>query len=196
MMKFPLNFSFKIVALANKIFVRDADQNVIGYAHQKFFKLKEDIRIYSDENQSRQIYNIRADRIIDFSANYIFFNEAGIEIGSIRRQGMRSIWKATYHLCDANRNEIMVINEENAWRKVGDALLSEVPILGMFTGYFMNPSYLVSKMNGSVIARLNKEPAFFESSFQLTKNAELSETEEQLIYLGTLMMTLLERRRG
>ncbi len=195
-MKFPIDFNFKIIALANRVYVRDAHQNVIGFAHQKFFKLKEDIRIYSDESQNRQIYNIRADRILDFSANYTFYNENGIEIGSIRRQGMRSIWKATYHLCDANRTEIMQINEENAWRKVGDALLSEIPILGMFTGYFMNPSYLVSKMNGSVVARLDKQPAFFESKFQLSKNAELSENEEQLIYLGTLMMTLLERARG
>jgi len=195
-MNFPLDFNFKIIALANRIFVRDANQNLIGFAHQKFFKLKEDIRIYSDETQTRQIFNIRADRIIDFSANYTFYNEAGVKMGSIRRQGMRSIWKATYHLCDANGTQVMQINEENAWRKVGDALLSEVPIVGMFTGYFFNPSYIVSKTNGSAVARLEKQPAFFESKFQLSKNTELSENEQQLIYLGTLMMTLLERGRG
>ena len=195
-MNFPLDFNFKIISLASRILVRDANQDLIGFVQQKFFKLKEDIRIYSDETKTRQIYNIKADRILDFSANYTFYNEAGIEIGSIRRQGMSSIWKATYHLCDANRTQVMQINEENAWRKVGDALLSELPIIGMFTGYFLNPSYLVSKTNGSIVARLVKHPAFFESKFQLSKNTELSENEQHLVYLGTLMMTLLERGRG
>jgi len=195
-MNFPIEFNFKIIALTNRIFVRDARQNVIGFAHQKFFKLKEDIRIYSDETQSRQIYNIKADRILDFSATYVFFNEAGVELGSIRRKGMRSIWKAEYHLFDANRDQIMLINEENAWRKVADSLFAEIPLVGMFTGYFFNPSYLVTRTNGAEAARFTKEPAFFESKFHLSKSAELSENEEDLIYLGTLMMAILERSRG
>ena len=42
--------------------------NLIGYVKQKMFKLKEDINIFADENQTQQRFNIKADRVIDFSA--------------------------------------------------------------------------------------------------------------------------------
>lgn len=195
-MKFPISFNFKIIALGNRIFVREADGALIGYASQKLFKLKEDIRIFADESQTQIVYNIKADRIIDFSARYTFYDAAGREIGAIKRQGMRSIWKAEYELYDAAGSFVMKINEENAWRKVGDYFLSEVPIVGFFTGYFLNPSYLITRGSGEVVARLAKQPAMFESKFELSANVPLSENEQTLMYLGTLMMAILERARG
>jgi hypothetical protein len=195
-MKFPLSFNFKIIALGNRIFARDADGRLIGYASQKLFKLKEDIRIFADESQTQLVYNIKADRIIDFSARYTFYDGAGRKLGSIKRQGMRSIWKAEYELYDVSGSLVMKINEENAWRKVGDYFLSEIPLVGFFTGYFMNPSYIITRANGGLVARLDKQPAMFESKFELSANDPLSENEETLLYLGTLMMTILERTRG
>lgn len=195
-MKFPLSFNFKIIALGNRIFAREADGRLIGFASQKLFKLKEDIRIFADESKNQLVYNIRADRIIDFSARYTFYDGAGRELGSIKRQGMRSIWKAEYELYDAAGSFVMKINEENAWRKVGDYFLSEIPLVGFFTGYFLNPSYIVSRGSGEAVARLAKQPAMFESKFELSTNAPLTENEETLLFLGTLMMAILERARG
>src|SRR5690606_3705787 len=186
-MKFPISFNFKVIALGNRIFARDADGRLIGYARQKLFKLKEDIRIFADESQTQLVHNIKADRIIDFSARYTFFDAAGRELGAIKRQGMRSIWKAEYELYDAAGSFVMKINEENAWRKVGDYFLSEIPIVGFFTGYFMNPSYIVTRPDGGLVARVDKQPAMFESKFELSTNAPLGENEQTLVYLGSLM---------
>ena len=195
-MKFPIELSFKILALASQIYIRDADGNLFGYVKQKMFKLKEDINIFTDENQSQQRFNIKADRVIDFSARYNFTDEQGQPNGSIKRQGMRSIWKANYDVFDAAGNQIFKINEENGWVKVADSLVGEIPIVGMFTGYVFNPSYIVSRSNGTAVARLQKQPAFFESKFQLSKLGELNSDEENKVLLGVLMMILLERRRG
>ena len=73
-MNYPLQLSFKIIALASQIYVRDAGGSLVGYVKQKLFKLKEDIRIFADEGQTQLRYTIRADRILDFSANYAFAN--------------------------------------------------------------------------------------------------------------------------
>ena len=70
-MNFPIDLSFKILALASQIYIRDANGNLMGYVKQKMFKLKEDINIFADETQTRQQFNIKADRVIDFSANII-----------------------------------------------------------------------------------------------------------------------------
>ncbi len=195
-MNYPLNLSFKLLALASQIYIRDASGDLVGYVKQKMFKLKEDINVFTDETQTQQLYNIKADRVIDFSAKYHFTDAQGNVLGSIKRQGMRSIWKANYEVYDATDQQVMKINEESGWVKVVDALLGEIPILGMFTGYFFNPSYMVARMDGSPVARLKKQPAFFEGAFQLEPLVQISDQEEPRLLLSVLMMTLLERMRG
>jgi uncharacterized protein YxjI len=195
-MNFPVDLTFKHFALASQIYVRDASGNLMGYVKQKLFKLKEDINVFTDESQTAVIYNIKADRVIDFSARYTFRDGTGNVIGAIKRKGMRSMWKANYEITDANDQHIMTVHEENGWVKVVDAFVGELPIIGMFTGYFFNPSYILSRVDGAPLARLAKQPAFLEGKFQITPQAQLSSQEEVQVLLGFLMMTLLERRRG
>ena len=76
------------------------------------------------------------------------------------------------------------------------ALIGEVPVVGMFTGYFFNPSYVLSRADGTPVARLQKQPAFFEGKFQITTLSQMSEDEETRCLLSFLTMTLLERARG
>ncbi|CAN5724357.1 hypothetical protein BH20ACI4_BH20ACI4_00740 [soil metagenome] len=195
-MNFPIELSFKLLALASQIYIRDANGNMFGYVKQKMFKLKEDINIFTDENQTQQRFNIKADRVIDFSARYNFTDSRGGQIGSIKRKGMRSIWKANYEIFDAGENQVLKINEESGWVKVVDSLVGEIPIVGMFTGYIFHPAYIISKMDGTPVARLQKQPAFFEGKFQLSALVQMNETEETQVLLGALTMVLLERSRG
>lgn len=195
-MNYPLTLTFKLLTLGTRIYVRDANENLIGFVRPKRFKLKEDISVFADENQTRILFNIKADRIIDFSARYNFMDSGGNFLGSIKRQGMRSLWKTHYHISDAGDRQILEIHEENAWIKIVDSLVGEIPILGMFTGYVFNPAYIVSRMDNTPIVRLQKQPALFEGKFQAVTEAQLSQSEESLVLLGVLTMTLLERNRG
>ena len=195
-MNFPLSLSFKLLALANQIYIRDANGNLLGYVKQKMFKLKEDINIFADEQQTQMLFNIKADRMIDWSANYSFTDSRGSYLGSIKRQGMRSIFKANYDVFDSQNNQVYKIHEENGWVKVADALFGELPLVGILSGYVFNPSYVVERMDGTPVAHLKKQPAMFEGKFILTNLSPLSTEEETRIVLGVLMMTLLERRRG
>ena len=195
-MNYPLRLSFKLLAIASQIYIRDSQGNLLGYVKQKLLKLKEDINVFADEQQARHLFNIKADRVLDFSANYRFTDAQGNHLGSIKRKGMRSIFKANYEIYDASGALVMQIHEENGWIKVIDALAGELPIIGMFTGYFFNPSYLIDRSNGTTVARLKKQPAFFEGIFELEKLGNLSDEEETRVLLSVLTMTLLERARG
>lgn len=195
-MNYPLTLTFKLLALASQIYVRDASGGTVGYVKQKLLKLKEDINVFADENQTRLLFNIKADRVIDFSAQYNFTDHQGVFLGSTKRQGMRSIWKTHYLISDAQNRQVMEINEENAWVKVFDALVGEIPVVGMFTGYVFNPAYIVSKTGGAAVARVRKQPAMFEGKFTVSTETPLSPTDENLVLLGVLTMTLLERARG
>src|SRR5215813_6156752 len=112
-MNYPIDLSFKLLALASQIYIRDVNGNMLGYVKQKLLKLKEDINIYADESQTRLNFNIKADRVIDFSARYSFTDSVGNFLGAIKRQGMRSLWSANYEIFDASNRHVMTINEEN-----------------------------------------------------------------------------------
>ena len=195
-MNYPIDFSFKLLAIASQIYIRDANGSLLAYVKQKLFKLREDINVFADENQTQHLFNIKADRVLDFSAKYNFTDARGNFIGSIKRRGMRSIFKASYEIYDAGDVQVMKINEENGWIKVIDSVIGELPVVGMFTGYFFNPSYVVTRMDDSTVARLGKQPAFFEGKFRMSKLGEMAPEEEPRVLLSLLTMTLLERIRG
>lgn len=195
-MQFPLKLTFKILAVAPQITVTDASGQTLFYVKQKLLKLKEAITVYSDSSQSKELYKINADRIIDFSAKYHLRDVNGREIGAIKREGVRSIFKARYDIFDSNGTHVLDINEESAFVRVMDALFGEIPVLGMFTGYVFNPTYIVADMQGQVVMKIKKEPALMETGFSITQERPMSDEETLRAVLGAFMMVLLERIRG
>jgi uncharacterized protein YxjI len=191
MLNYPLNFSFKIVVFNPQVIIKDSTGKTVFYVKQKALALKESVKIFEDEAQSKELFNIKANKVIDFSAQYNISNTQGTNFGMIQRQGMKSIWKATYNIFDATGGEKGVIHEENPWLKILDAFLSQIPFLSML----VNPSYLVD-MNGKTVFKLKKQPAVFEGKFLLEKTAEINESDENLIIQSLIMMILLERTRG
>ena len=195
-MQYPLNMSFKILALAPQIYVRDATGNTVCYVKQKMFKLKEAISVFADDSKSNLLCEIKADRIIDWSANYHFYDPSGETFGSVRRQGMRSIWKAHYEVFDEAGNPVGTISEKNPMAKVADSVLGEVPILGAFAGYFFHPKYGFTNPAGQELMELEKKPAMWEGKYQINKVHDFDDVDELRVLMSIMMMTLLERARG
>ncbi|MCC7439364.1 MAG: hypothetical protein IT211_12800 [Armatimonadetes bacterium] len=194
-MKYPLQLSFKVVALSQKMRVTDADGTLICFVKQKAFKLKEDVTVFADEAMTEPLYKINADRVFDWSAKYHFRNADGTPIGFIQREGRKSLWKASYKINDGTA-EVMNIKEENPWAKFFDAFLGELPIVGMFTGYLFHPSYILCSTNGTELIRIKKQPAFFEGKFNIEQLTEMPPEEELRSLMGLMMMVLVERSRG
>jgi uncharacterized protein YxjI len=194
-MEYPLQLSFKLMALTPQIYVRDAAGQLRMYVKQKMFKLKEQITVFADEGQTVPLYHIRADRVIDFNARYHFSAPDGRALGSVRRRGGRSLWRANYEVMRGEQ-VIMNLREANPLAKVGDALFGEIPVLGIFAGYVFHPRYTVQRPDGTEVLHAAKQAALFEGRYAVEKRAELPPEDEGLAVLSILMMLLLERRRG
>ncbi|MBL7986881.1 MAG: hypothetical protein JNJ94_02305 [Chlorobi bacterium] len=194
-MNYPLQLSFKVVALSQKMRVTDATGALVCFVKQKAFKLKEDVTVFADEAMTEPLYKINADRVFDWSAKYHFRNPDGSPIGFIQREGRKSLWKASYKINDGT-TEVMNIKEENPWAKFFDAFLGELPIVGMFTGYLFHPSYILSHTDGTPLIRIKKQPAFFEGKFNIEALTEMTPEDELRSLLGLMMMVLIERSRG
>jgi len=196
-LNYPLDFKFKITTLSSDFNITDKDGNYVAYVRQKMFKLKEDVIVFSDESKSQELFRIKANQWIDFNASYTMTQvESGKIFGRLARKGMRSFWKSQYDIVDQNDQTKYQINEDNGWVKVLDGIVGEIPIVGMFTGYFLNPSYTVKDQAGKEYFRLKKMPSLFGRRFQLDRMIDIADEDESLVVLSFLMMVLLERARG
>jgi hypothetical protein len=98
----------------------------MGYCRQKAFKLKEDIRIYSDETQKNEKLAISARSVIDFSAAYdVVESESSAKLGALKRKGFTSaIFRDSWTVLDDNDQEIGNIREQGTLlsilRRFGD----------------------------------------------------------------------------
>ena len=105
---------FKIFGAAFHIY--DPAGKVIGFCKQKAFKLKEDIRLYTDETCTTELFVIAARSIIDFSATYDVTLSDGTSLGTFRRQGMMSTFvKDAWLVFDAGGNQIASLEEEGGF---------------------------------------------------------------------------------
>jgi hypothetical protein len=190
MLYFPLDLRFKILAALPQVKISDAAGQVVMYVKEKL-ALKTAVRVFADEGQQRQLYNIAADKFIGLTITYNISTAQGTPVGALKRLGMKSIWKANYPILDAGGGEIGAIHEENPWIKVLDGLLSDVPFVGMY----INPAYLVD-LRGQTVLRIQKQPSMMEGKFTVEKVGNLSAADEQFLLPAITMFIMLERSRG
>ncbi len=108
------------IALTGKFRVYDPMGNLVLFSEQKMFRLREDIRVYSDENKTQEVLSIKARQIVDFSAAYDVVDAAyNQKVGTLRRKGLSSILRDEWQVLDVNDNVVGKLFEDS----VGLALL-------------------------------------------------------------------------
>lgn len=104
----------QVFALTGKFRFYDPMGNLVMFSEQKMFKLREDIRVYSDESKSQEVLSVKARQIIDFSAAYDVVDTAlNQKVGALRRKGWSSILRDEWQALDANDNQIGVLFEDS-----------------------------------------------------------------------------------
>jgi hypothetical protein len=198
-MDYPLHLSFKILALAPQISIADQAQRPVMYVRQKLFKFKEAVQVFRDESQSQHLFDINADRIIDWSARYTFSSTQGQVLGAVKRSGMRSLFAAHYTILDAQDQPVFEIEQLNPWVGVVDGLFEQIPIVSIFSGYIFNPTYAVFRpgQKEAPVMNLVKKRTLLDTGFAIhATGAPITPAEEGLVLLSAITVTLLERDRS
>jgi hypothetical protein len=108
------------IAFTGKFRVYDPMSNLVLFSEQKMFRLREDIRVYSDENKTQEVLSIKARQIVDFSAAYDVVDAAyNQKVGALRRKGLSSIVRDEWQVLDVNDNVVGKLFEDS----IGLALL-------------------------------------------------------------------------
>ena len=90
------------------------NDELVFYSKQKAFRLKEDIRLYSDESASEEVLTIQARSWLDFAAAYdVVDAQTGEKVGGLKRRGFKSMVRDEWIFMDADDNDIGLIQEES-----------------------------------------------------------------------------------
>jgi uncharacterized protein YxjI len=104
----------QVFALTGKFRFYDPVGNLVMFSEQKMFRLREDIRVYSDESKAQEVLMIKARQIIDFSAAYdVVDSVSGQKVGALRRKGLQSILRDEWEVLDVNDNRIGTLFEDS-----------------------------------------------------------------------------------
>ena len=104
----------KILGEEFHIYSDESMRSMIGYSKMAALKLKEDIRVYSDESKSTELLIIKQKGILDLTGGFsIVDGQTGESLGTLRRKGMKSILRDSWVLIDDKENVVGSLGEES-----------------------------------------------------------------------------------
>ncbi len=105
----------KVLTIAGaKFHIYGPDDALVLFAKLKAFKIREDIRLYSDESMSQELLRIQTKSIWDIAGTYgVFDVEDNQTIGGIKRQALKSMMRDEWQILDAGGNPIATIREDS-----------------------------------------------------------------------------------
>lgn len=116
-----------LVLLGSAIDITTPDGAPVLFCQQKAFRLREDIRIYSDQYKTEELLWIQARQILDFSGAYdVTWAPTGDWLGTVRRRGWRSMLRDLWEVCDPQGNVLATLEEDSLALAMLRRLLSEL----------------------------------------------------------------------
>lgn len=167
--------------------VYDAHGQVVLFSRQKAFKLREDIRVYTDETEKEERLWIRARQIIDFSAAYdVLASQTGELVGTLRRKGFSSLLRDSWEFLDVQGQPVGKIMEDSM-------------MLGLLRRFLTDliPQAFHATVSDQPVAsyRQRFNPFVFKLEVQLAPGASAAIRTEMLLAAG-ILLTAIEGRQG
>lgn len=105
----------KIMKLVGSDFLIYDDQERLAlFVNQKGFKLKEDIRVYTDSSKQTEVMRIAARKVVDFASAYDVFDSAtGQRLAVLKRKGWKSVLRDEWSVCGPDEAEVGTLIEDS-----------------------------------------------------------------------------------
>ena len=177
---------FKILGAGFHIY--SADGQIAGYCKQKALKLKEDLRVYTNESQSEELFRIAARSVIDFGATYDVTLPTGESLGSFRRKGLKSLVRDTWLVHGPKGEEIATIREDSGTKAIARRLL------GDYSG-LLPQSYSMVTQDERQIATYRTHFNVFIYRLGVSIHSEHDDLDELVVLAGGCLLAAIEGRQ-
>ncbi len=179
----------KILVLFGGVFYGyDKDKNIIFWARQKPFRLKEDFRIYSDKSKETELLTIKTPQIIDIGATYNVQDKVtGEMVGALQRKFLRSLFKDEWIFISKNKQEIGKLTETSL---IGALFRRIVPV-----GFLIPQKYIVVSLDGRKIAEIRRYFNPIILKYDLKIEGTENSIDKRLLVAMMILLTGIERRQ-
>lgn len=186
---------FKLLGAAFHIY--DPQGQVVGYCKQKAFKLKEDIRIFTDESCTTELVVIKARSVIDFGASYDVTvgaaggaAGAGGSLGSFRRKGLKSSFIRDHWLVfDRSGTQVAEMIEDGSFLAFARRYIEIVAA-------FSPQKFTLKKMDGTVVARYRQHFNWFVYRLSVAVEKDDPQLDDLVILAGGCLICAIEGRQS
>lgn len=134
--------------------VYGADGKLSAFVEQPWFRLRTELTLYADETQTQPILVIRNRRFAAVNMEHDLFDaRTGVRLGVVRTRGMRSLFRDTWDILDADERPAGMMIEDGAyfWRRILKIL----------------PGRHRIELGGREVARITQVFHFFQREFEL-----------------------------
>ncbi len=104
----------------------------VCFVEQKRMKLKEDLRAFTDDSKTTEVFRIKAQQVWDPRATYDVTDPSGQPVGQLGKVFGKSLLRSTWRLYDAAGNEIGWARERSLFVALFRRLVGWFPFIGEF----------------------------------------------------------------
>jgi uncharacterized protein YxjI len=104
----------------------------ICFVEQKRMKLKEDLRAYTDDSKSTELFRIKAQQVWDPRARYDVTDGNGRKLGQLSKVFGKSLLRSTWRIHDADGKEIAWARERSLFVSLFRRVVGLIPYIGEF----------------------------------------------------------------
>ena len=97
----------KVITVGNRYYIEDRQGRMLGFSKQKLMRIKDDIRVYSDENMGYELFRIQQENIVDDWGTWAVIDSGSNTcIGKMRRSYLSNFAEDEYALLDPYNQQI------------------------------------------------------------------------------------------
>ena len=177
----------KVIAITNQYWIEDAQGRSLGYSKQKLIRIKESIRIFTDDSMSSELFRIQQEQIMDMWGTFAVVDSATeAVVGKIRREALSSgIYKDAYVLLDQYGNAVGRVAE-----RAGRGLARKfVP------GGSLVPEQLVVEFGGQQVAEIKQQFKVIGDIWEVDCSRLPARFDRRTLIAAMLLMGMIERDR-
>jgi len=111
----------------------------ICFVEQKRMKLKEDLRAFTDDSKTSELFRIKAQQVWDPRARYDVTDSSGQPVGQLAKVFGKSLLRSTWRLYGATGEEVAWARERSLAVALFRRLVGFVPMIGGFAEWLPIP---------------------------------------------------------
>jgi len=128
----------------------------VCFVEQKRMKLKEDLRAFTDDSKTTEVFRIKAQQVWDPRAAYDVTDPNGQPIGQLQKVFGKSLLRSTWRIFGAAGNELAWAHERSLVVALFRRLVGLVPYIGTFADWLPIPYHFDYYMGEERIGGLER----------------------------------------